>query len=75
MLVPMRHFFALSPSSTRRRMASGRDRSRSFCLAIHVSIALRCRSCILTKIPVPGPVVLGRPTDLFAISRIDFPIN
>ena len=33
------HFFAFSPISTSRRMASGRVRSGSFCFFIHASIA------------------------------------
>jgi hypothetical protein len=50
------YFFALSPSSTRRRMAPGRDRPGSFCFVIQLSRASRCWSCILTSTPVLGPV-------------------
>ena len=65
--------FALSPSSTRRRMASGRDSSGSFCLAIHASKTEIRSSSIRTPMVLPVPVVTGRPL-LFALALIDFPM-
>jgi len=69
------HFFAFSPSSTRRRMASGRL-NRPSCLAIQPLIAAICWSCIRTTWGRPGPVVLGRPifTFDFLESRNDLPM-
>jgi hypothetical protein len=51
------HFFAFSPISTRRRIASGRLRSGSFCRAIHVSSVASGSSNSRTPIKVPLPVV------------------
>ena len=70
---PWRHYFpfAFSPSSTKRRMASGRERSASFCLLIHESKAAKGASSIRTPTIVPVPVVTGRPR-LFALTVIDF---
>jgi hypothetical protein len=65
------HFFVFNPSSTRRRMASGRDRSGSFCFVIHASKDAIRPSSIRTPIVVPVPVVTGRPLD-FALALIDF---
>ena len=53
-------FFAFSPISTRRRMASGRL-IFSPCASIQSSIASNCSSCMRTTCGSPGPVVLGRP--------------
>jgi hypothetical protein len=63
--------FTFSPISTSRRMASGRDSSGSFCLAIHASKAASGRSSMRTPTMVPVPVVTGRPR-LFALTLIDF---
>jgi hypothetical protein len=67
------HFpFAFSPSSTRRRMASGRERSGSFCFVIQASIAAdwsgRIRRCT-DSAPVDG---LPR---VFLVRDIDLVIN
>jgi hypothetical protein len=72
---PTFHFdFAFSPSSTSWRMASGRDRSGSFCLAIHASKVASGSSSRRTPISVPLPVVTGRPRFFFWITLIDFAI-
>jgi hypothetical protein len=54
-------------------MASGRERSASFCFLIHASRTAIRSSSIRTPIVVPVPVVTGRPL-LFALALIDFPI-
>jgi len=68
--------FAFSPSSTRRRMASGRL-IFSPCAAIQSSMASSCSSCMRTTWGSPGPVVLGRP--IFGLdfveSRTDLAIH
>jgi hypothetical protein len=68
-----RHFFALSPNSTRRRMASGRDAAGSRFL-IHRSNPIICSGCSRTSTPSPRPVA-GRPRFFFGISLIDFAMN
>lgn len=60
----------LSPSSTRRRIASGRD-GLSSCAAAQASIRERGPVNSLTPIKVPLPVVRGRPR-FFVLSLIDF---
>jgi len=69
-------FFAFSPISTRRRMASGRL-IFSPCASIQSSIASNCSSCMRTTCGSPGPVVLGRP--IFGLdfveSRTDLAIH
>jgi hypothetical protein len=65
---PYAHFFAFSPSSTSRRMASGRVKSGSFCLAIQVSKLESGASNKRTPINVPLPVVTGRPRLFFVIT-------
>jgi hypothetical protein len=71
---PAGHFFAFRPSSTKRLMASGRDRPGSFCFAIQASIAARGCSSIRTPTTVPVPVVTGRPR-LLALTVIDLAIK
>jgi hypothetical protein len=60
-----RHFFALSPSSTRRRMASGRDKSGAFFL-IQASNSATPAGGTLTPISV-APTG-GRPIRFFLLS-------
>ena len=62
--------FALSPSSTRRLIASGRD-GLSPCAAAHPSMRDKGPGNNLTPIKVPLPVVRGRPR-FFVLSLIDF---
>ena len=70
---PAGNLFPLfSPSSTSRRIASGRVSSGSFCLVIQVSRVASGPSSSLTPINVPDPVVTGRPRFFFSITLIDF---
>lgn len=65
---PPDHFFAPSPISTRRRMASGRPGSSSWAAA-HVSIGARRSGCRRTPMSVPLPV--GGALDVSLLSRFD----
>ena len=61
-----------SPSSTRRRMASGRDSFVSWA-RIQRSTSVRRGGCSLSITASPRPVVRGRPRPrFFGVSRIDF---
>jgi hypothetical protein len=53
------HFFAFSPSSTSRRMASGLDGNGCFCLAIHSSRPANIGGCMRTTTGSPLPVAGG----------------
>src|SRR5258708_40047122 len=67
------HFaFALSPSSTRRRMASGRVRPGSFCFDIHAAIARDCSGS--TRKCTDSAPVEGLPLD-FRVRVIALLIN
>jgi hypothetical protein len=65
------HFFALSPISTRRRMAS--ERVVSFCAA-HASTVATVASGIRDDTMTPRPVA-GRPRPFFWSTFIDFFMN
>jgi hypothetical protein len=64
--------FTFSPSSTSRRMASGRDRSGSPCLVIQASRVAKGASKSLTPMRVPLPVVTGRPRAFLAYYLLKF---
>jgi hypothetical protein len=64
------HFpLAFSPSSTRRRIASGRVATP--CFSRHSSIGDSSLSCQRIPICVPRPVVGGRPRFFFGVPPID----
>jgi hypothetical protein len=71
--VTQSHFFTLSPSSTRRRMASERLGSSS-CLSAHVSTAARRGGGNLNAVIGSFPVA-GRPRLFLGITLFDFAIN
>jgi hypothetical protein len=72
--IPSDHFpFAFSPSSTSRRMASGREATS--CFSRQSSIADSSGSCQRMPICVPLPVVGGRPRFFFGVPLIDLFIN
>jgi hypothetical protein len=66
--------FPFSPSSTRRRMASGRETTSS-CFSRQSSIADSSVSCQRMPICVPLPVVGGRPRFFFGVPLIALFIN
>ena len=67
------HFdFTFSPSSTSRRMASGRVRPGSFCFDIHAAMAADCSGN--TRRCTDSAPVDGLPRD-FRVRVIDLPMN